>query len=135
NQFARPRRLAFAFSELRATFGGRSYVPDVSLYRWDRIPRDAAGRIADDFFEPPDLAIEIVSPKQSVTGQVRRCLWYVANGVPLALLIDPADASVLLFRPNAAPRALRGVAPIDVSDVLPGFELTVQELFDFLDLR
>ena len=33
NQFAEPRRLALAFSELRATFAGASSVPDVAVYR------------------------------------------------------------------------------------------------------
>ena len=33
NHFAVPRRLAYAFPELRTTFGGASYVPDISVYR------------------------------------------------------------------------------------------------------
>lgn len=121
-----------AFPELRATFGGQSYVPDVAFYRWDRIPRDQGGQVADDFFEPPDLVVEILSPKQSVTALVRRCLWYVENGVAVALLVDPGDRSVLVFRPSQVPAALRGLLPIDLSDLLPGFDLTVQQLFDSL---
>ncbi|MGI8553857.1 MAG: Uma2 family endonuclease [Dehalococcoidia bacterium] len=134
NEFARPRRLGLALPELRSTYAGRSYVPDVSLYRWDRIPRDASGKIANDFFEPPDIAIEIVSPRQSVTALVRRCLWYVANGVQVALLVDPADESILRFRPNEMPLALRGTSLLDLHPLLPGFELTAQQLFDSLRL-
>jgi Uma2 family endonuclease len=74
NQSARPRKLARAFPELRATFGGASRVPDVAVYRWDRIPRDASGRVANDFSEPPDIAVEIASPEQSANALVRRCL-------------------------------------------------------------
>ena len=62
-----------AFTELRATFGGHSYVPDVSVYLWERVPLDARGRVANDFVEPPD--VEIVSPEQSVNALVRRCVW------------------------------------------------------------
>ena len=134
NRFSMARKLACAFPELRATYGGRSYVPDVALYRWDRIPRDADGRVGDDFFEPPDLAVEIVSPRQGVTALVRRCLWYAANGVRLALLVDPADESVLLFLPDQPTRALRGGDRIDLGDLLPGCALTVQDLFDSLRL-
>lgn len=43
NRFAEPRKLALAFPELLVTFGGRSYVPDVAVYLWDRIPADTAG--------------------------------------------------------------------------------------------
>ena len=40
NRFAKPRKLAYAFPELRSTYGTVSLVPDVAIYRWDRIPRD-----------------------------------------------------------------------------------------------
>ena len=130
NRFAEPRHLAIAFPELRATFAGHSYVPDVVIYRWERIPRTSQGTIADDFLVPPDVAVEIVSPEQSVNALVRRCLWYVANGVAIALLVDPSDASVLVLHSDGVPRILGGSERIDLSDVVPGFELTVQDLFD-----
>lgn len=135
DSFARARKLAMAFPELRTTFGGRSLVPDVAVYRWSRIPVDDQGRVANDFFEPPDIVVEIVSPEQSTNAVVRRCLWYVGHGVPVALLVDPSDESVLLFRPNQVPRALHGPEKIDLADVLPGFELAVQELFDSLSVK
>ena len=135
NRFARPAKLALAFPELRTTFGGASRVPDVSVYRWERIPLTPDGEVADDFMEPPDIAIEIVSPRQSVTALVRRCLRFVEEGVTIALLVDPKDRSVLRFGPNGSARALRGPDRIDLSEVLPGFELTAQQLFDSLRLR
>ena len=134
DRFAAPEKMAVTFTELRATFGGRSYVPDVSVYRWARVPVDEAGRVADDFFDPPDIAVEIVSPEQSVNAQVRRCLWFVANGVGAAVLVDPADESVLLFRPGQPPQPLYGPVAIDLGDFLPGFQLGVQELFDSLKI-
>ena len=109
-------------------------MPDVALYRWDRIPRDPEGRVADDFFESPDIAVEIVSPRQSVTTLVRKCLWYVAHGAHIAVLVDPADESVLLFRRDRPTEPLRGAEAIDLGDVLPGLTLTAQELFDSLRL-
>jgi Uma2 family endonuclease len=129
NQSARPHKLARAIPELRVTFGGASYVPDIAVYQWQRIPVDAHGRIADDFREPPDIAIEIVSPEQSLTALVRRCLWYVANGVQAALLVDPADESVLAFRSDRPASAWSGSDRIDVSDMLPDFQLSVDQLF------
>jgi Uma2 family endonuclease len=130
--FAQPRRLALAFPELRTTYRGASTVPDVSVYRWERFPRSESGEVADDFFEPPDIAIEIVSPSQSVNRLIRRCLWYVGNGVQVALLVDPGDRSVIAFRPGAEPKVLGGTDRIALDEVLPEFELTVQNLFDSL---
>jgi Uma2 family endonuclease len=132
NQFAEPGKLAMAFPELRVTFAGRSRVPDVSIFRWDRIPRDAHGRVADDFQEPPDVAVEIVSPKQGVNQLIRRCLWYVDHGTQVALLIDTDDESVAIFRPGQPMAVLRGTDRIDLDAVLHGLQLTVQELFDSL---
>ncbi len=74
NAFARPRGLAFAFPELRTTFAGASRVPDIAVSRTERIPRLPDGKVANDFLEPPDVAVEIVSPEQRVNQAARRCL-------------------------------------------------------------
>jgi Uma2 family endonuclease len=129
NAFARPRKLARAFVELRTTFGGSSVVPDVSIYRWDRIERTPEGRLVNDVTTPPDIAIEVVSPSQHANTLVRRCLWYVANGVSAAVLIDPEDRSLVVFRPNANGQSVTGDERLPFDDVLPGFELTANELF------
>lgn len=134
SDFARPRHLALTFLELQTNFGGNILTPDIAVYRWSRVPRDADGRLVDDIPGAPDIAAEIASPEQSTNALVRRCLWYVENGVHVAPLIDPDDDSVIVFRPDTSPRALRGADRIDLDDVLPGFELTVQELFDSLKL-
>jgi Uma2 family endonuclease len=130
--FAEPRRLGLSFSELRDVFGGAAYVPDVSVYTWARIPRDAAGQVADNFTEPPDIAIEIVSPGQSVNSLVRRSIWYVDNGVRVALVVDADDLSVLAFRAGQSPIVSRGADAIDLTEVLPGFELTADDVFNAL---
>ncbi len=134
DRFARPRKLARAFPELRVSFAGVSRVPDVSLYRWERIPLDERGEIADEFSEPPDLVVEIVSPKQTVNTLIRRCLWYVAHGVMIALLVDPRDRSIILFRPDGLPLALRGDDQLPLDDVLPRIKLSVADVFASLQM-
>ncbi|SRR5581483_2160922 len=131
NAFAEPRRLAMAFPELRTTFAGASYVPDVAVFTWDRLPLDSSGELADECREPPDIVIEIISPGESAPALARRCQWYVAHGVRLAVLIDPRPRGirVRVFRPGAAPLALDPAGQIDFGDVVPGFQIGVQELF------
>jgi Uma2 family endonuclease len=63
-------KTARVFTETRVTFGGASRVPDICIYRWDRVPVDEAGNVARDFRVPPDITIEIVSPEQSVNALV-----------------------------------------------------------------
>lgn len=136
NQLTEYARAGIAFTELRTTYPGarRSFVPDVALYRWDRIPRTADGEVADRFTEPPDLAVEIVSPDQSVTSLVRKCVWFVEHGVRVALLVDPDDRTILLFRAGQPAAALRGPDALDLTDVVPQLNLTVEEIFSSLKL-
>jgi Uma2 family endonuclease len=132
NGYAKPRRLARAIPELRTSYGGGSPVPDIAVYRWDRIPVDPDGTVANVFREPPDIAIEIVSPEQSVSKLVEKCEWYVRHGVAIVLLVQPYGEWVRLFRPDAEPQVRRGGDRIDLDVVLPGFELTVEGLFALL---
>ena len=62
NAFARPT-IGRAFVELRCSFAGESYVPDVSFFCKGRLPRDDKGHYAERVLIPPDLTIEILSPR------------------------------------------------------------------------
>jgi len=129
NRFARPKKLALAIPELRATYGEFSLVPDVAVYRWARIPRTPDGKIANRFTEAPDIAVEIASPEQSVTVLAQKCVTFLEQGTEIALLVNPADETVIRFVPGQSPRTLRGDDRIDLDSVLSGFQLTVRELF------
>jgi Uma2 family endonuclease len=135
NDHAEPDELAMAFLELRTTYSGASYVPDVAVYRWERIPWDANGEVPDVFRLAPDVAIEIRSPDQARSHQVRRCEWYVAHGVALALLVEPGHETVRAFRPGAAPALLQAADQIDFGPILPDLHLPVDELFGWLRVR
>ena len=124
--------LGQVFTETRFRCGGGSPVPDVSFYTRERIPLLPNGWVSNERLGPPDLAIEIVSPGQSVSLLIRKCLWYAEIGVRVTLLVVPDDKTVFAFRPGAPLRALGGNDRIDLDDVLPGFELTVAGLFDLL---
>lgn len=127
--FARPGRLAHVFTETRVTFAGESVVPDLIVLRRERIPRDSRGQVVDDITIPPDIAVEIISPGQSRPELIERCRWYVENGVRLAIFVDPRRRVARLFRPGQDSGDLRGASVLDLGDVLPGFSLTVDELF------
>jgi Uma2 family endonuclease len=133
NVALKPQKIARAFSELRCTFGGRSTVPDVTVFTWDRIPRDENGEIADLFQAAPDWTIEILSPEQSQTRVTKNILHCLANGTKLGWLIDPIEQSVLVYFSAQQPTFFE-----DINDVLPvpdfaqPFELTLGELFGWL---
>jgi Uma2 family endonuclease len=66
NNVTESQKIAYAFSELRCTFGGASIVPDLAVFRWDRIPKTPSGKIVNRFEIHPDWAIEILSPDQKL---------------------------------------------------------------------
>lgn len=123
------RPIVRVFTETRVVFDGVTTVPDVVIYRRERVPRDARGQVAEYFTTPPDLAVEIISPGQVRARLLARCRWYVAHGVRLALFADPRRRVVRLFRPDAESGDLRGADLIDLTDVLPGFTLSVDAFF------
>ena len=133
NVYARPRRLAAAFSELRTTVRDAdiSRIPDISVYVWDRIERDpeARQRGADI---PADIAIEILSLGQGRGTQLERCREFVAGGSQAALLFESSQRAVTEVRPGGAERVYSTGDMIDLGDIVPGLTLNTGELFDFL---
>jgi Uma2 family endonuclease len=67
NEVVESPKIALALPELRCTFGGRSTVPDVAVFAWQRIPIDERGDVANVFQVAPDWTIEIIYPDQSQT--------------------------------------------------------------------
>lgn len=100
NLILKPRQIARAFSELRCTFGGRSIVPDVSIFTWQRIPRDQNGEIANVFPLAPDWTIEILSPDQSQTKVTKNILHCLNHGTQMGWLIDPAEQTIFVYFPQ-----------------------------------
>ena len=128
------RATAFrAFPELRCTFGGRSTVPDVTVFAWNRIPRDENGEIADMFQAAPDWTIEILSPDQSHNRVLKNILHCLDHGTQLGWLIDPQEQLVLVYFPGRQPAFFEAETDvIPVPDFAKAFELTLKELFGWL---
>jgi Uma2 family endonuclease len=118
--------------ELRCTFSGRSLVFDVAYFRSDRIAFDPNDTVLNDVFLAPDLAIEILSPEQSIRSSEARLKWCIKNGVRLAWLIDPERRRAKVFRPGARPVALNENDALNGADVLPGFRLPLATIFGWL---
>jgi len=134
NQVTEEKRIAYAFPELRCTFGGRSIVPDVAVFRWENIQFDEQGEPIDDVIIPPDWAIEILSPEQSsnrVMGNILHCLKY---GCQLAWSIDPLDRSIIVFQPEKQPELRQGKDDLIVLDGII-LNLSVEQVFQWLKMR
>ncbi len=134
NQIGKPQKLALAFPELRCTFGGRSIVPDISVFEWSRIPRKANGRIENKFEIPPDWIIEILSPDQSPSRVIDKIIFCLKQGTKLGWFIEPEDESVMVFQPNQLPDVKYAADNLPVVDVLGDWQLSVADVFTYLQI-
>lgn len=136
NAVAKTNRIAWAFPELRCTFGGRSTVPDIAVFQWARIPTNEDGSIANTFSAQPDWTIEILSLEQSSTRVASNILHCLDHGCQLGWLIDPGERLVQVYDPNQRLTSLESA-----EDILPlpsfaeTITLTVGQLFSWLQVR
>lgn len=133
NEVSEEQRIAYAFPELRCTFGGRSTVPDIAVLRWEHLAFDHNGEPIDNVLIAPDWTIEILSPEQSsnrVTGNILHCLKY---GCQLGWLIDANDRSILVFQPKQQPELYSGQDNLTVLNEIK-LNLTVEQIFSWLKM-
>jgi Uma2 family endonuclease len=121
------RRLGVVLPDARFVAPNWSPVPDVLFYRKERL---RARQAPPDFTEPPDLAVEVMSPGQTLTSQIQKCLDFLQRGTAVAVLVHPEEEALFLFRSEQPLRVLQGDDRIDLDDLLPGFEMTVRQLFE-----
>ena len=133
NAVLKPQRIARAFSELRCTFGGRSTVPDICVFTWERIPRKENGGVANVFSTAPDWAIEILSPDQSQTKVTKNILHCLKHESQMGWLIDPEEQSVFVYLPDRPTDVFdEPEAGLPMPEFAKDFNLTVGDLFGWL---
>jgi Uma2 family endonuclease len=134
NVALKPTRVARAYPELRCTFGDRSVVPDITVFTWERIPRDPNGEVANTFSIAPDWTIEILSPDQSQTKVVRNILHCLANGTQMGWLIDPEEELVFVYFGDSRVAVFEETGDaIPVPPFAVPFALTIGQLFSWLE--
>jgi Uma2 family endonuclease len=129
----KPERIAQAFPELRCTFGGRSIVPDIAIFRTQRIPRDHDGQVANVFNLHPDWTIEILSPQQSQTKVIRNILHCLDNGTEMGWLLDPEESFIFVYKADKSVQLFENVEVVlPVPEFAKAVQLKVSEIFNWL---
>ena len=102
-------------------------APDVSFLRKENIPPDG---IPKGFIPgAPDLAIEVISPSDSYTEVAEKVAQLLEAGTQLVVLIDPRTRTIALHHHDGAIDRLTEADTLTFSEVLPGFECPIGELF------
>jgi Uma2 family endonuclease len=106
---------------------GNVRSPDVTFVSTAKLP----GGVPESFGEViPDLAVEVLSPNDSMTQIGRKIGEYFENGVPLVWLVDPKRQTVTVYRSLTDTERLDIHATITAEPVLPGFSATVRSFFE-----
>ncbi len=110
--------------ELDIVLNGKPFVPDICVY-----PKGTPNWAGEEepFREPPLIAIEIISPSQSIEHLLSRAKDYLAAGAGTAWIIVPAVQTLyVMHEPNDKPKPfIDGI----VRDKKTGIEVNVPSLF------
>lgn len=107
---------------------GNFRSPDISFVGKDRLM--GFKRPPKGFFKgAPDLAVEILSPSDTVEGLHEKIVEYFDNGSHLAWVVNPEEQIVLIYHSQQPEKLLRKGDSLDGEDIVPGFSLPVSDLF------
>jgi Uma2 family endonuclease len=111
---------------------GNKRSPDIAFFAKERL--QGMTELPTGFLEgAPDLAVEVLSPGNTVEEIHDKLVEYFENGTRLAWVIHPSEKYVLVYRSAQEPdRLLKSVDSLDGEDVIPGFTLPVADLFQKL---
>lgn len=110
-------------------FNGRSHgrKPNVVYVRLSRLPN---GQIPDgDLFIAPDLVVEVLSPGNSGSEVDEKLDEYLTAGISLVWIVNPDRRTIRAFRQDGTHRLFHANEVIENESALPGFRLTVGDIF------
>lgn len=85
---------------------------------------------SEDAYNPlaPDLAVEVISPSDDRDELRLKIATYLAAGT-VVWLVDPDKTQVEVYHPGQPPLVLRTNDVLDGGELLPGFQLAVNDIF------
>jgi Uma2 family endonuclease len=116
---------ADGLTRLRA---GQIRIPDAAFISWDRIPDR---RLPEQAFwdRGLDLAVEVISPGNTAQEMDRKIADYFAAGVRAVWYIYPKRREVVVYSSPTKSVTISENGVLDGEPVLPGFSLSLSELF------
>jgi Uma2 family endonuclease len=102
-------------------------APDAAFVRQERIPASGAPR--KFWVGPPDLAVETMSPSDTVYEVDEKVREWLTAGSQLVWVLNPRQKTVTVYRPDNTAQILGTGDTLDGGDVVPGFQIAVAALF------
>jgi Uma2 family endonuclease len=108
----------------------RERRPDVAFVCFERWARDRRIPRTRSWSVIPDLAVEIISLTNTADEVAEKLEEYFQVGVRQVWVIYPRQAKVYAYTSTTAVRVLTPGDELDGGDVLPGFRLSLRDLFN-----
>ena len=106
---------------------GNIRSPDVSVMRTDRLPD---GKAPEGFVDgAPDLAIEVVSPNETMGAMLTKMVEYFESGAQEVWLLFPERKQVHRYRADWVVEVFNEDDTLDGAPLLPDFTVRVGDLF------
>jgi Uma2 family endonuclease len=102
-------------------------APDIGFVGMRRVR--SAGRTEKFWNGAPDLAVEILSPSDTLDSAESKVDDYLLAGTALVWVVNPRRQTVMTYRANRPPQLLAADQKLDGEDVVPGFSATIAEIF------
>lgn len=114
---------------------GNKRSPDISFVSKERLQglTDLPEGLLED---APDLAVEILSPGNTVAEIRQKLIEYFENGSRLVWVIDPIQKYALVYRCGEQPdRLVKLTDHLEGEETIPGFKLLMIDLFEILTFK
>ena len=100
-------------------------APDASFVAAERLKRSprAFAELA------PDLMVEVKSPTDAIEELEAKIQEFLSLGTQVGILLNPETQTATVFRPGQAPITLTNEDRLTVADLLPGWEVSIADLW------
>jgi Uma2 family endonuclease len=102
-------------------------APDVAFVRRERV--EAAGDVEGFWPGAPDVAVEVLSPRDTYTEVEEKVVEWLHGGTRLVIVIDPRKRTVTVYRALNDITILTEADVLDGDDVIPDWSMPIRELF------
>jgi len=102
-------------------------APDAAFVGMERVAQQPS---QSGFFSgAPDLAVEVISPSETVESVEAKLIDYLEAGTHLVWLVYPRTQTIIVYRSLQDVVALTVADTLDGGELLPGFSVPVAKLF------
>ena len=102
-------------------------APDIAFVARGRI---ASIGLSEKFWSgPPDLAVEVLSPSDTVYGSDQKIEQWLSAGTQAVWVVNPKRKTVTVYSPQAEPQIVTVNDLLEGQGVLPGFRYSIVKMF------